>query len=423
MTPDGPPWLVVAACAVLVVLLWPGPQRPGHPSGRGLPRPRHPPAPGILRRLRSRSVRDAVVHDELVQVLALLSASLASGVPPTTAVRCVAQAVGVDGPIGGSLHQLVQAGRRGDGLGEVWQEQAASLGSADLAFVGRAWALSELTGAPLAEALRSAEEVLRTRRRAQERLASAAAGPRASMAVLASLPAAGPFVGLLFGMSPSSLYLSSPLAVGSLGVGVGLGLFGWWWSRRILASAAREPSPRRGRTPGAWTRTRLAPRAGASASWEGGSAVDAGQPRVGPGALADALVLIALAMRAGLGLAETLATVGQASTGPVRRDLGAVVAALRWGRSTAEAWTYAGPAWRPVALAWHLAAETGAAPADLIERSAARLREEQEVAAQRRAARAGVFLVLPLGLGFLPAFACTAVVPVVLALAAGVVSG
>jgi Flp pilus assembly protein TadB len=151
--------------------------------------------------------------------------------------------------------------------------------------------------------------------------------------------------------------------------------------------------------------------------------VDAGQVRVGPGALADALVLIALAMRAGLGLAETLATVGQASTGPVRRDLWAVVAALRWGRSTAEAWTYAGPGWRPVALAWHLAAETGAAPADLIERSAASLREEQEVAAQRRAARAGVFLVLPLGLGFLPAFACTAVVPVVLALAAGVVSG
>jgi tight adherence protein B len=369
-------------------------------------------------------VRDAGVHDELVQVLALLSASLASGVPPTTAVRCVAEAVGGDGPIGLSLHELVRAGLRGDGLGEVWNEQAARLGSADLAFVGRAWTLSEVTGAPLAEALRSAEEVLRTRRRAQERLASAAAGPRASMAVLASLPAAGPVVGLLFGMSPTSLYLSSPLAIGSLGLGVGLGLFGWWWSRRILASASREPTPGRGRwsTAGASARIRLASGAGSATPWERGRAIDAGEP-VGTGALADALVLIALAMRAGLGLAETLTTVGQASVGAVRRDLGAVVAALRWGRSTADAWTYAGPRWRPAALAWHLAAETGAAPADLIERSAARLREEQELAAQRRAARAGVFLVLPLGLGFLPAFACTAVVPVVMALAAGVVAG
>jgi hypothetical protein len=34
-----------------------------------------------------------------------------------------------------------------------------------------------------------------------------------------------------------------------------------------------------------------------------------------------------------------------------------------------------------------------------------------------------VLLVLPLGLGFLPAFACTAVVPVVLNLASGVLSG
>ncbi len=36
---------------------------------------------------------------------------------------------------------------------------------------------------------------------------------------------------------------------------------------------------------------------------------------------------------------------------------------------------------------------------------------------QAAAARAGVRLVLPLGLAFLPAFACTAVIPVVLALA------
>ncbi|QGN58423.1 type II secretion system F family protein [Nostocoides sp. HKS02] len=139
--------------------------------------------------------------------------------------------------------------------------------------------------------------------------------------------------------------------------------------------------------------------------------------------VADTLVLIALAVRSGMGLAEALAQVQTGSAGAVKRDLGAVVAALRWGRSAAQAWAFAGPCWRPVALAWQVADQTGAPPADLVERAAHRLRATEGRAAERRAARAGVLLVVPLGLGFLPAFACTAVVPVVVALAHGVLGG
>jgi len=139
--------------------------------------------------------------------------------------------------------------------------------------------------------------------------------------------------------------------------------------------------------------------------------------------VADALVLTALTVRAGLGLAEALAEVHACSRGGVRRDLGVVVAALRWGRPAGEAWRFAGPAWRDAALAWQVAATTGAPPAELLEQAARRLRDGQEREAERRAARAGVLLVLPLGLGFLPAFACTAVVPVVVALAGGVLRG
>lgn len=139
--------------------------------------------------------------------------------------------------------------------------------------------------------------------------------------------------------------------------------------------------------------------------------------------VADALVLISLALRAGLPLVEALDHVQGASTGRVRAELAAVVAALRWGRPAHEAWSYAGPGWRAAALATHLSEHTGAAPAALIERAAMRLREERERERERAAARAGVLLVLPLGLGFLPAFACTAVVPVVLNLASSVLSG
>lgn len=139
--------------------------------------------------------------------------------------------------------------------------------------------------------------------------------------------------------------------------------------------------------------------------------------------VADTLVLLALAMRAGLGLTEALDEVRPGAGEEVARDLAAVVAALRWGRPAREAWSYAGEVWRPAELAWVVAEETGAAPATLVEQAAHRLREELERHREQRAARAGVLLVLPLGLGFLPAFACTAVVPVVLALTRTVVEG
>ena len=142
-----------------------------------------------------------------------------------------------------------------------------------------------------------------------------------------------------------------------------------------------------------------------------------------PGDVADALVLLALALRAGLGLAQSLQAVQVCSRGRVRRDLASVVAALQWAKSAPEAWSFASPVWRQVAQAWEVAVQTGSAPADQVERVAQRLREEQERERERRAARAGVLLVLPLGFGFLPAFVCTAVVPVVLAIGAGVVGG
>ena len=139
-----------------------------------------------------------------------------------------------------------------------------------------------------------------------------------------------------------------------------------------------------------------------------------------PEDVADALVLVVLALRSGADLAGAVSGVAAVSQGAVRRDLDAVVAALRWGVPVAEAWGYAGPVWRPAALAFQMAAGTGASPTGLLVEAGARIRDEQEQDQARRAARAGVLLVLPLGLGFLPAFACTAVVPVVLALATSV---
>jgi pilus assembly protein TadC len=133
--------------------------------------------------------------------------------------------------------------------------------------------------------------------------------------------------------------------------------------------------------------------------------------------VADALVLLALALRAGIALTDAIEQVQHCSEGSVRQELAATAAALRWGRPAAQAWVFAGSRWEVAALAWRMAEDTGASPATMVRQAAARLREEQERDGERRAARAGVMLVLPLGLGFLPAFACTAVVPIVIVLA------
>ena len=134
-------------------------------------------------------------------------------------------------------------------------------------------------------------------------------------------------------------------------------------------------------------------------------------------------MLIALALRSGLPQTAALQHVQAGAAGQVRADLAAVVAALHWGLPAQEAWTYAGVWWRAAATATQVSEQTGAAAAELLEDAASRMREEGERARERAAARAGVLLVLPLGLGFLPAFACTAVVPVVVTLASGVLAG
>lgn len=142
----------------------------------------------------------------------------------------------------------------------------------------------------------------------------------------------------------------------------------------------------------------------------------AAAPRATTYDVADALVLLSLALRSGMGQREALERVAGAGHGPVASHLASVAAALRWGQPGPDAWSFVPAVWRPAALAWEVAEHAGAAPAQLVEEAAWRIREREDRRLQAAAARAGVRLVLPLGLAFLPAFACTAVVPVVLAL-------
>ena len=129
--------------------------------------------------------------------------------------------------------------------------------------------------------------------------------------------------------------------------------------------------------------------------------------------VADASVLLALALQSGRGLVQSLDEVAGVSAAGAAEDLRRVAAALRWGRSMSQAWTYARGVWGPTATAFVVADAAGAPSATVLLDAASNLRETEARRLEEAGGRAAVMLVLPLGLCFLPAFIATAVVPTV----------
>jgi len=144
-------------------------------------------------------------------------------------------------------------------------------------------------------------------------------------------------------------------------------------------------------------------------------------PRAVPVAdVANAIDLLALALRAGVGLVEAIEAVGGRIDGPLGAHLHTVAAAERWGAGSVDAWASVPAAWQPAARALRMASTAGIAPADVLSQAAREIRRAEEQRLGVATARLGVRVVLPLGLLFLPAFVLTTVVPIVLALAAQV---
>ena len=133
------------------------------------------------------------------------------------------------------------------------------------------------------------------------------------------------------------------------------------------------------------------------------------------------LDLLAAGTDAGLPLVRALEVLGGTADEQIRQGLATVTANLRLGTSWDTAWAGVAKVQRLTDLheALNLAARTGAPASALLTTEAAQLRRERKRRAEERAATLGVRLVLPLGLCFLPAFLCLGVVPVVLALAGG----
>ncbi len=127
--------------------------------------------------------------------------------------------------------------------------------------------------------------------------------------------------------------------------------------------------------------------------------------------------LLAAGLRAGLPVERTVAVVAAAAKGPAADRLARVARAVTLGLPPNQAWSALSdlPGGARVTATVARSADSGAALAAAFERLADELRAGRTTAADAAARRAGVFIVLPLGLCFLPAFVFAGVVPVIVA--------
>jgi pilus assembly protein TadC len=127
--------------------------------------------------------------------------------------------------------------------------------------------------------------------------------------------------------------------------------------------------------------------------------------------------LLAAALRAGLPTDRAVAVVADAVGGPVGQRLARVGRSLGLGLTPAQAWSPCGdvPGGARMAAAVVRSAESGSALAAAFTRLADDQRSRRATDAEKVARRAGVLIVLPLGLCFLPAFVFAGIVPVIVA--------
>jgi len=135
--------------------------------------------------------------------------------------------------------------------------------------------------------------------------------------------------------------------------------------------------------------------------------------------------LLAACVAAGATPVTAARAVGEALTGPVGERLATGAAEVRLGGEPAAAWRELAelPGAASLARLLERAGDSGAPAAVPVARLAADARAERGRAATARARRAGVLITLPLGLFFLPAFLVVGVLPVVIGLAGGLLSG
>ncbi|WP_369259278.1 type II secretion system F family protein [Geodermatophilus amargosae] len=127
--------------------------------------------------------------------------------------------------------------------------------------------------------------------------------------------------------------------------------------------------------------------------------------------------LLGVCLAAGLTVGGALAAVATAVPGPLGDALAAVAGRLRLGAAPRTAWHDAPPELAGLGRVLVRAGESGAAAAPGLRGLAAEARAAARSRAEAGVRRAGVWVLAPLGLCFLPAFVCLGIAPMVIGIA------
>lgn len=127
--------------------------------------------------------------------------------------------------------------------------------------------------------------------------------------------------------------------------------------------------------------------------------------------------LLAVALAAGLPVGGALAAVGAALPPPVGADLRQVASLYRLGAEPRQVWGDVPGELAAIGRVLVRAGESGSIVGPALRALAADGRADARAATETAVRRAGVWVLAPLGLCFLPAFLCLGVAPLVLGIA------
>jgi pilus assembly protein TadC len=130
--------------------------------------------------------------------------------------------------------------------------------------------------------------------------------------------------------------------------------------------------------------------------------------------------LLAVCLSAGVPVVAAVGRVGEAVPEPVGAHLREVAALYRLGAEPRRAWSGVPPELGPLGRMVVRAGESGAAAVPALRALAADARAQGRARTEAAVRRAGVWILAPLGLCFLPAFVCLGVAPLVLGIAGDV---
>ena len=173
--------------------------------------------------------RDAARCRSLVVAIRLIAAEFEAGSRPAAALRAGASVCPA------SAAALLAAAQSAESGGDA----SPALGTTDLESFGHAWRVAMATGAPATDVLSRVADDLDAQIDRQRQVAAVTAGPRASAALLAVLPAFGLVLGAAMGARPLQLLLHGSGGRALLAFGLILDAAGLMWTRRLISRAAR----------------------------------------------------------------------------------------------------------------------------------------------------------------------------------------